>query len=441
MEKKPHPHAWLSAHRPRRASIQNMYPAIFALLCLTAGASAQSWQGNHDESKVKPYTLPDPLTLANGKKVRNAAEWQRQRRPEILRMFETEVYGRTPAERVKAKFETISIDKSALGGKAVRKQVRISFPTRPNSPVIHVLVYLPAHTRTSVPVFVGLNFTGNHTVHSDPGITLRDVWVKGAKQPATEDSRGRAASQWQVESILARGYALATAYYFDVEPDFNGGFEHGVRKMLLRAGQTAPADDAWGAIGAWAWGLSRIADYLVTDSDIDAERIAVMGHSRLGKTALWAGAQDARFGLVISNDSGEGGAALSKRNFGEDVWRINNSFPHWFATNYRRYANKESEMPFDQHMLIALIAPRAVYVASAAEDLHADPRGEFLAAAAAGPVYELFDYKGLGTDTMPALHQPIMHRIGYHVRAGKHDVTAYDWERYCDFADLHWPRR
>jgi hypothetical protein len=290
-------------------------------------------------------------------------------------------------------------------------------------------------------VFVGLNFTGNHTVHADPGIALNDIWVKGSKQPATEDGRGRGASQWQVESILARGYALATAYYGDIEPDFNGGFEHGVRKMLLRSGQTAPADDEWGAIGAWAWGLSRIADYLVNDKDVQSEQIAVMGHSRLGKTALWAAAQDPRFEIAISNNSGEGGAALSKRNFGEDVWRINNSFPHWFAKNYRKYGNREAEMTFDQHMLIALIAPRPVYVASAAEDLHADPRGEFLAAVAAGPVYELFKKQGLGTDGMPSVNQPIIHTIGYHVRTGKHDVTAYDWERFCDFADMHWPRR
>jgi hypothetical protein len=414
---------------------------LAAFFCIVGSAGAQTWQGNHDETKVKPYSLPDPLTTVAGKKINSVAEWQKSRRPEIFRMFETEMYGRTPSERVKTRFDVSDVDKSALGGKAVRKQVKISFPGRQNSPVINVLLYLPAHARERVPVFVGLNFTGNHTVNADRGIALHEVWVKGSKQPATEEQRAAQASRWQVESILARGYGLATAYYGDIEPDFNGGFDHGVRKMLLRPGQTTPGDDEWGAIGAWAWGLSRIADYLVSDNDVDAQHIAVMGHSRLGKTALWAAAQDTRFAIAISNDSGEGGAALSKRNFGEDVWRINDSFPHWFAKNYRKYGKKEDEMPFDQHMLIALIAPRPVYVASAAEDLHADPRGEFLAAVAAGPVYELFKQKGLGTDGMPAVHQPIMQRIGYHIRAGKHDVTAYDWERFLDFADMHWPRK
>lgn len=263
------------------------------------------------------------------------------------------------------------------------------------------------------------------------------------KTPAAPADRGKAASRWPVESILAKGYGVVTAYYGDIEPDFDGGRPHGVREMLdSRNGkpQSPQADEAWGAIGAWAWGMSRIADYLVIDKDVDKNRIALTGHSRIGKAALWAGAQDQRFSIVISNESGEGGAALSRRNFGEDVWRINNSFPHWFAKNYRGYSNNEAELPVDQHMLIALIAPRPVYVASAAEDLHSDPRGEFLAAVHAGPVYELLGKQSLGTEKFPELHQPLMKTIGYHIRAGKHDVTAYDWDQWCAFAKLHWQR-
>jgi hypothetical protein len=444
----------LNFHRPflvadlqQRAYAGDMISRLAALLTGAALlAGAQTWRGNHDESKVKPYTLPDPLTMSNGSKVRNAAEWNNRRRPEVEKLFESEVYGKTPTVRAKPSFELASIDRAALGGKAVRKQVTISFPEYPSSPKIHVLLYLPADRKGPVPVFLGLNFGGNHTVHSDAGIRSPEVWTreKGessySRRPAPETSRGRGATQWQVERVLARGYGIATTYYGDIEPDFVGGFDHSVRKMLLRGGQNEPDAGEWGAIGAWAWGLSRIADYLVGDKDVDAKRIAVMGHSRLGKTALWAGAQDTRFGIVISNNSGEGGAALSRRNFGEDVWRINDVFPHWFARNYRQYGNRVEELPVDQHMLIALIAPRPVYIASAEEDLHADPRGEFLAGVHAGPVYQLLGKQALGTSEMPSVHQPVMKTIGYHLRAGKHDVTDYDWDRFCDFADLHWRR-
>ncbi len=398
---------------------------------------------NFDESKVGPYTLPDPLTMIDGQKVRDAATWTDWRRPEILRLFATYQFGRTPSPPYAVHFETLSNETGALNGTAIRKQVAIHFSADPAGPKATMLIYIPAARKGRVPAFLGLNFDGNHTVANDLGIQLGEIWTRQrdtrqyVKQTALESARGSDSEEWQAAKILAHGFALATIYYGDIEPDFNGGMKYGVRPLFFRSGQTAPADDDWGAIGAWAWGLSRAADYLETDPDIDPKRIALMGHSRLGKTALWAGAQDARFAIVISNESGEGGASLSRRSYGEDIRHLNNSFPHWFCANYHQYTGHEAELPVDSHMLMALIAPRPLYVASAELDRDSDPRGEFLATAAASPVWELFGKKGIATDQMPPLHQPVGDVVRYHIRAGKHDVTAYDWDQYLEFAAKH----
>lgn len=413
-----------------------MMPTFIAMI-VAAAALQQAPPANYDEAKVPHYTLPPLLVMSDdGRPVRDEGAWE-ARRQEISALLETQMFGRASRPPEDMTFEVVGVDRAALNGSAIRKDVAIGVKGKS----LRLQLYLPAGVPRPVPVFLGLGFAPNQTVVADSRAPLAGAWARSepskevSLQPATEASRGAAASRWQVEKLLARGYGLATMYYGDIEPDFDGSIGHGIRAAFLAPGRQAPGNAEWGAIAAWAWGLSRGVDYLVTDKDVDRSRIAVVGHSRLGKTALWAGATDPRIAMVISNNSGEGGAAISRRRFGETVADLNRRFPHWFCGNYRQYSDREDEMPFDAHMLLALIAPRPVYVASAEEDQWADPKGEFLAAVAASEVYELLGHKGIGSSTMPAPNQPVGERVRYHVRTGPHDITAYDWEQYLDFAD------
>jgi len=410
----------------------------FALVVgLATSALAQpGFQANYDEDAVPEYELPDPLVFEDGSAVAGVGEWPK-RRAEVLALFEEHVYGRNPVGRPEGmRFELRQRVDPFLGGKAVLEEVRIRFTDDEDDPHIDLLVVKPKVPEgTKLRTFLTLNFAGNHTLHPAPEISLPESWMRSRAEDrtaglvmddrATEKGRGARVSRWPVETIVDAGIAIASIYYGDIEPDFDGGFDQGVRSLF-----GTPAADEWGAIGAWAWGLSRAMDYLETDPQIDAGRVGVMGHSRLGKTSLWAGAQDERFALVISNNSGCGGAALSRRAYGETVGRINTAFPHWFCRNFRRYNENEAALPVDQHQLLALVAPRMLYVASAEEDRWADPRGEFLSAYHAEPVWRLHGLDGLGVNEMPGLREPVGDRVRYHVREGAHGVVDYDWEQY-----------
>jgi len=397
-------------------------------------SNAQQFVANYDEAKVPVFTLPDVLVFNNGTPVKTKKDWDK-RRSEIYSIFEKDVFGVVPEWKGNVKSTIVSHKADALGGIAKRKEVRLDFMNGNRKVSVMVLIYLPQNSKNA-PVFLCYNFDGNHTTTMEPDVLLPDSWVANNKElgitdnRANEKGRGAAVSRWPIKEIVSHGFGVATVYYGDVDPDFDDGFKNGIQQLF----DSKRDSTSWGSIAAWSWGLSRVMDYIETDKDINAKRVIMMGHSRLGKTSLWAGASDERFAIVISNNSGCGGAALSRRKFGETVGRINTAFPHWFCDNYKKYNQKEELMPVDQHELLALIAPRPVYVASAAEDLWADPKGEFLSCVFASPVYELLGMKGLPSNVMPALSSPLAGTIAYHIRPGKHDVTLYDWQCYMDFA-------
>jgi hypothetical protein len=420
-------------------------PMLLLALLIPYSAFCQPPGFNYDESQVPAYTLPDPLRFEAGHAVASPDQWP-ARRAELMTLFAEQMYGVMPPAPSKLKYTLLESSDHALDGLATRKQVRIFFGKKNKMPFMDLLIYLPRAARGPVPIFLAPNFKGNHTVHTDPAIFLPQSWMANDAEAgvtdhrASEKGRGIRVNRWSIEMILQRGYGVATVYYGDIDPDYDDGFQNGIHPLFYKKGQHAPEAQEWGSIAAWAWGLSRGLDYLLTDPAVNGERVILMGHSRLGKAAMWAGATDERFAAIISNDSGCGGAAISRRKFGETVQRINTSFPHWFCDNFTAYNDREETLPFDQHQLVALMAPRPVLVCSAVEDQWADPKGEFLSCVGASPVYELLGLKGIGTATMPGLHQLTGSTVGYHIRAGGHDVTEVDWKAYIDFADKNLPR-
>jgi hypothetical protein len=420
--------------------IRHIALSLCILLLVGIVSHAQQFSPNYDETKVPEYHLPELLIGKSGQHVKSVATWQRERRPEILKDFTDLVYGRIPEGEVEVEIEK-GKELPVFEGTARMKEVKMTFRRNGTSIALDMLLFLP-NTDNESPMFLGLNFYGNHTICRLPDVSLTDSWIRNndsfhiRSNKATEASRGVRQSRWPVEMIIARGYGLATVYYGDIDPDKND-FSDGVHPLFYSEGQTEPANHEWRSISAWAWGLSKVMDYFEMDSDIDANKVALMGHSRLGKTSLWAGAIDERFAIVISNNSGCGGAALSRRKFGETVGRINSACPHWFCGSFKQYSNNEDALPVDQHQLISLIAPRPVYVSSAQEDRWADPKGEFMSAFVSGQVYELYGLQGLPSLVMPPVNEPIMEDVGYHIRTGGHDVTVYDWNAWMDFADKH----
>lgn len=413
------------------------YILFLSLICNFAYGQAIIKGINYDESKVPDFVLPDPLICNDGQQVTTADEWEKVRRPEILEIFMSKVYGRTPTDKIDVSYTLLACDSKAMDGKATCKQILFTFTNGKKTIDAILLLYIPNHVQGRVPVFVGYNFMGNQTTTLEPSIYYSPGlrFVHGKDSPVW--TRGAQKNRWCYDKILERGYAVATMCYHDIYPDRAELRDYSVASLFPDYISGSKNHDEWEAIGVWAWGSSRIVDYLEREGRIDMSKIAIMGHSRQGKAALWSGAQDSRFKVVISNDSGCGGAALSKRVYGENIARITTVLSHWFCPAFSQYAGNEENLPFDQHEMLALIAPRHLYVASAEGDLWADPKGEYLSAYYTNKVYELYKMKGLDSPVPPAVHQPIMNDVGYHIRAGKHDVTDYDWERFMDFCDLH----
>jgi hypothetical protein len=407
------------------------FATMFAWLSATAT--------NYDEAKVGDYTLPDPLVDNDGSRVTNRETWFARRRPEILETYCNQIFGRSPTAGTNVTFNVWESSTNALGGTAVRKQIEINFSGTPAGPFAHLLLYTPAG-KVAAPTFLCLQFNGNYTVADDPAIAIFPGWDWKTKVVAMPKNPGRgfSARNWEIAETLARGYGIAFICYQEIEPDLPGGtgLKYGVRKNF-----PTPADHDWGAISAWAWGASRALDYLQTDRDVDAQRVIVFGHSRLGKTALWAGAQDARFAGVIANCSGEMGAALSRRDFGETVDDVCKHFSYWMAPAFQQYSNHWQALPVDSHCLISLIAPRPLFLNTGSEDRWGDPHGEFLAARAATPIYELLGKTGITETNFPAFDQPLQHDIWFNCHKGKHDVLPSDWDKFLNFADTHFSQK
>jgi hypothetical protein len=394
---------------------------------------------NYTEAKVGSYTLPDPLKLANGKPVKDAKTWTEKRRPELLRLIEENQFGKVPARPADLSFAVTDAGTPAFEGRALRRQITVYFTKdKAAGPHADVLLYLPANAKGPVPVLLYANFTANNLAVEDPGVKVGRVWNLQQKQrvPATAANRfGRL----NVVATVERGFGLATVNYADFDPDTPGAIAHGVRQLYLKPGQAAPAADEWGTISAWSWGLSRLLDYFETDKQVDARRVGLLGVSRLGKTVLWTGVRDPRFALVIASCSGEGGAAVARRNYGETLAHMSHPtrYQYQFAANYGKWAANPADWPVEANLLVALMAPRPLLLQTGNTDIWSDPTGEFVAAVSATPVYRLFGREGMETEQMPQTGLLVGGTLGYYMHAGGHGTIPSDWEVFLQFMEQH----
>lgn len=394
---------------------------------------------NYTEANAGTYSLPDLLTLADGKRVKDAKTWTSQRRPEIRKLIEENWFGHAPERPEAMTFDVFDKGTPAFEGRAIRRQISIAFTKDPGGPRMDLLLYLPAHARGPVPVFLNMSFAANNLTVADPGVRTGRRWDRETKTQIPASTSSRPMRGLRVEQFVDAGIGVATFNKDDLAPDFTGSEGMGVKALYLKPGQTRPAPGEWGAIASWAWGASRALDYLETDKAVDAKKVAIYGVSRLGKTALWAGARDERFAMVIASCSGEGGAAIARRNYGETLAHMSapTRYPYQFAGNYASFAKRVQEWPVDANLLVAMIAPRPLLLQTGNTDKWSDPYGEFLAAVAAAPVWELFGRKGLGTTKLPAPGEAILHDIGYVMHDGGHGTVPADFDVYLQFVRMH----
>jgi hypothetical protein len=394
---------------------------------------------NYTEAQVGSYVLPDPLKFAENKAVANAKAWLEKRRPEIVKLFEENQYGRTPDRPADMTFDVFDTATPVFDGKAIRRQVTIYFSKDKSGPRADVLLYFPAAATKPVPILLNAGFTANNLMVNDPGVKIGRIFDPATKTYAPAKPGGFNFGGMDVLPVIEHGFGLAMVNYAEIDPDSPAGLPYGVRQLYLKPGQSTPAPDEWGSISAWAWGLSRVMDYLEMDRNVDAKRIALMGVSRLGKTVLWTAAHDTRFALVIASCSGEGGAALSRRNYGETIKHLvePTRYPYQFCANYAMYADHVDRFPVDAHMLLALIAPRPVLLQTGNTDRWSDPKGEFLAAVAATPVYKLLGKQGINSTEMPAAGVPILTTLGYYMHNGGHGMLPSDWPTIFQFMQMH----
>lgn len=420
-------------------------PLILALFFLTAGSSAPAQELPPPGDLTPQAGLPDPLTFFDGRKVETKEQWVKERRPELQRLFQHYMYGNLPPKPAQTQV-VATAPQDCLGGKGTFRQITIAFVKPQLKRKLNVLLISPKEATSPPPVFLGMNFCGNHAVLDDPAIGIPSTWIYKScagveNDRATEKGRGSQKDVWNADLIVERGYALATFYSGDIDPD-TADFADGLNGELLDLSKPLPGDAA-GTIACWAWGYHRIVDALSEPVEgeplVDPKRIIAVGHSRNGKTSLLAAAMDDRIALAIPHQAGCGGTAPSRTSDtrAESVKRINTSFPHWFCDNFTQFNDATDRLPFDQHCLAALCAPRPVLFTNAQEDQWANPSGQFQMLQAATPVYELLGVEGLAADKEPPENELVASRLGYFIRPGKHSMTRADWQVFLDFADKH----